>query len=180
MNRVIIGSDNGLSPVWCQAIIWTNAVLLSIGPLGTNFSQIVFEIQTFSFKKMHLKMSSGKYQPFCLGLNVLIRVPVNASHASIKYSCTNIFHRRSLYTFYINWWHNHNKTKHNKIMYTFFLKMYSIYQCDLYSRTTATDDMQIHSGDYMHLHQSILTIVTCNQRCRETCILQRAISRKCT
>ena len=28
----IIGSDNGLSPVCRQAIIWTNAELLSIGP----------------------------------------------------------------------------------------------------------------------------------------------------
>ena len=32
------------------AIIWTNAVLLSSGPLGTNLSQIVFEIRTFSRK----------------------------------------------------------------------------------------------------------------------------------
>ena len=52
--HAIIGSDNGLSPVQCQATIWTNAVLLSIGPVGTNFSQNVFKIQTFSFKKMHL------------------------------------------------------------------------------------------------------------------------------
>ena len=27
VNQAIIGSDNGLSPVWCQAIIWTNACL---------------------------------------------------------------------------------------------------------------------------------------------------------
>ena len=33
-----IGSDNGLSPDQCQAIIWTNAGILLIGPLGTNFS----------------------------------------------------------------------------------------------------------------------------------------------
>ena len=29
------------------------------------------EIQTFSFKKMHLKMLSVKWQSSCLGLNVL-------------------------------------------------------------------------------------------------------------
>ena len=29
------------------------------------------EIHTFSLKKIHLKMSSGKWRPFCLGLNVL-------------------------------------------------------------------------------------------------------------
>ena len=34
----IIGSDNGLSPGRHQAIIWNNAGLLLIEPLGTNFS----------------------------------------------------------------------------------------------------------------------------------------------
>ena len=67
----IIGSDNGLLPGRRQAIIWTNAGILLIGPLGTNFSEISIRIQTFSFKKMHLKMSSAKWRPFRLGLNVL-------------------------------------------------------------------------------------------------------------
>ena len=56
----IIGSNNGLSPERRQAIIWTKAVLLLTGPLGTNFSQIVIKIQMFSFKDMQLKMSSEK------------------------------------------------------------------------------------------------------------------------
>ena len=59
----IIGSNNGLSPGRRQAIIWTNAGILLIGPMGTNFNEILIEIQTFSFKKMHLKMSSGKSRP---------------------------------------------------------------------------------------------------------------------
>ena len=67
----VIGSDNGLSPGRRQAIIWTNAWILLIWHSGTNFSEICIEIYTFSFKKMHLKMSSGKWQPFCFGLNVL-------------------------------------------------------------------------------------------------------------
>ena len=67
----IIASDNGLSPDGRQAIIWTNAGLLLIGPLGTNFSEILIEILTFSFKKMHLKMSSENWRPIPLGLNVL-------------------------------------------------------------------------------------------------------------
>ena len=53
MNWVSIGSDN--------------AVLLSIGPLGTNFSDILIRIQNFSFMKMHLKISSAKRWPFCPG-----------------------------------------------------------------------------------------------------------------
>ena len=68
----IIGSDNGLSPGRRQAIIWTNTGILLIGPLGTIFSEILIGIHTFSFKKMHLKMSSRKRQPFCLGFNVLM------------------------------------------------------------------------------------------------------------
>ena len=67
----IIGSDNGLSPERRQAIIWTNAGILLTGPLGTKFSEILIEILTFSFKKMHLKVSYAKWRPFCLGLNVL-------------------------------------------------------------------------------------------------------------
>ena len=54
-----IGSDNGLSPGWRQAIIWTNAAILLIEPLGTNFSEILIEMQTFSLKKIRLKMSSA-------------------------------------------------------------------------------------------------------------------------
>ena len=63
----IIGSDNGLSPGRRQAIIWTNAGILSIGPWGINFNEISIEIHAFSSKKIHLKMSSGKWWPFCLG-----------------------------------------------------------------------------------------------------------------
>ena len=71
-NLVIIGSHNGLSHVHRQAIIWSNAVLLSIAPLETNFSKTVFKIIKFSFKKMHWKMSSGeKCWPFCFSLNAL-------------------------------------------------------------------------------------------------------------
>ena len=69
-NVTIIGSDNGLSPGRRQAIIWTNAGILVIRPFGTNFSEILIKIHTFSFKKIHLKMSS-KWRSFCFGFNVL-------------------------------------------------------------------------------------------------------------
>ena len=73
-----IGSNNGLSPGRRQAIIWINAGILLIGHLGTNFSEILIEIHTFAFK-MQMKISSGKWRPFCLGLNVLKhRIPLNA------------------------------------------------------------------------------------------------------
>ena len=49
-----------------QAIIRINAGILLIEPLWTKFS----EMHAFSLKTMHLKMSSAKWQSFCLGLNV--------------------------------------------------------------------------------------------------------------
>ena len=70
-NLTIIGPDNGLSPGRRQAIIWINAGILLIGPGGTNFNEIFVGIRTFSFKKIHFKMSSAKWRPLCLGLNVL-------------------------------------------------------------------------------------------------------------
>ena len=82
-NLTIIGSDSGLSSDRRQAIIWTNDGILLIRTLGTNFSEILSEIHSFSFKKMHLKMSSAKWRLFRLGLNVL-----NNSSAAIQNKVT--------------------------------------------------------------------------------------------
>ena len=63
----IIGSDNGLSPGRHQAIIWTIAGILLIGPFGTNFSNrnsYIF-IQENAFENVVCEMAS-----ICLGLNV--------------------------------------------------------------------------------------------------------------
>ena len=46
-----IGADYGLSPGRRQAIIWTNTGILLKGVLGTNFTEILIEIYTFSLKK---------------------------------------------------------------------------------------------------------------------------------
>ena len=45
VNWVTLCTGNDFSPVWRQAITWTNADLLSFGPLGTNFIEIRIEIQ---------------------------------------------------------------------------------------------------------------------------------------
>ena len=73
VNYAIIGSDNGLSPARRQAIIWTNAGILLIGPLGTNFSEIFIKIKTFSLTNLHLKVLSAKVaailsRPQCVNL----------------------------------------------------------------------------------------------------------------
>ena len=53
-----------------QAIIRTNAGIWLIGSLGTKFIEISIEFLTSSFKEMCLKVSSAKWRPLCLGLNV--------------------------------------------------------------------------------------------------------------
>ena len=82
-NLTIIGSDNGLMPGRRQAIIWTNDGILLIALLGTNFEEFFNQNTYIWFKKIHLKMSSGKCRPFCLGLNVLKggKLPDYVNHA---------------------------------------------------------------------------------------------------
>ena len=82
----IIGSDNGLLPDRRQAIIWTIAGILLIGLSGINFSEILIEIPTFSFKKVNLKVSSAKPRPFCLGLNELRIQCIRMCHNQIEVS----------------------------------------------------------------------------------------------
>ena len=60
----IIGLANGLSPGRHQAIIWTNAGILFFRTLGTNLSELLSKVHTFSFKKMYLKMLSAKCRQF--------------------------------------------------------------------------------------------------------------------
>ena len=71
-----IRSDNGLSPGRRQAIIWTIAGIWLIGPLETNFSEILIRIQTFSFKRRHFENVVCEMAPICLSHNVLNQVIV--------------------------------------------------------------------------------------------------------
>ena len=65
---VIVGSGHGLVPIQGQAIAWTNADIfiipvhvLSFGPLGANFNDMIFHQNTkLSFNKINLKTSSAK------------------------------------------------------------------------------------------------------------------------
>ena len=60
MNRVNMSSDNGLSPGRRQAIISTYVLILLIGPLGTNFSEILIEIfnQRTAFENIVCEMAA--------------------------------------------------------------------------------------------------------------------------
>ena len=66
-NITITGSDNGLSSARRQAIIYANAGLLSIGTLGTNFSEILYiSIQENPFENVVWKMASLLCRPQCV------------------------------------------------------------------------------------------------------------------
>ena len=88
--RLWLGADQAPSH------IWTNAGVLSIGPLVINFSEILMEIQTFSLKKMHLKMLSVKWRPSCLSINVLSHVPLGDVAVILKVHVwfSNILYRK--------------------------------------------------------------------------------------
>ena len=88
-NLTFIGSDNALSLGRCQAIIWTNVGLLSIGPLQTNFSEISIVIHAFSFKKMRWKMAAILSRPQCV--NSLLPRPRWKEHCTVHYHPKSIF-----------------------------------------------------------------------------------------
>ena len=72
----IIGSDNGLSPGRCQAIIWTNAGILLIGTLGTNNSEISNQmsflfIREIAYENVIWKMAAILFRPQCVKAWVL-------------------------------------------------------------------------------------------------------------
>ena len=72
----IIASDNGLSPDRCQAIIWYNAGILSIGLLGTNFGEILIDILTFSaLESVVCEMWAILSRPQCVNYHSISKIP---------------------------------------------------------------------------------------------------------
>ena len=96
-NQTTIGSDNGLLPGWLQAIIWTNAGILLIWPLGTNCSEIFIGhsnilIQENAFENVVCKMLAIWPQPQC----------VKWSHSPV----TILFHTTSTRSLSYSSWYN--------------------------------------------------------------------------
>ena len=76
-NLTFIGSGNGLSPGRYQAIVWTNARILLIKPLRTNFSKISIEIlyifiQENTFEYTVRKMGAVLSRSECVNYEVMI------------------------------------------------------------------------------------------------------------
>ena len=140
----IIGSDNSLSPGRRQAIIWTNAGILLIRPLGTNFNEILIEILTFLFMKMRLKVSSAKWRPFCLGLNVLNKI------------CSREFKRSATH---------HILSFIHIILYEFIYcqKNSFISQNCLHTGCTGSSFWQLRVQPIMKIQHDVLSVPKCHQ-----------------
>ena len=63
-------------------LFWPYVGILLIRTLRSNLIEILIEIQIFSFKKTNLKITSAKWQTFCLGLNVLIKPAADNKHTA--------------------------------------------------------------------------------------------------
>ena len=122
-NQTISASDNGLLLGRRQAIIWNNAGILLIQPPATNPSIILIATETFSFKKMYLKMSSGKCRSFCLGLNMLQKYI-----KSVSIFCRN---RR-------NWVQKLNLTSH---IYIYMLFVHNFYKGDIHFHVQGLNEL---------------------------------------
>ena len=66
-------------------------------PWRIYFNEILFRIQKFSFKEMHLKMPSANWQPFCLCLSVLkhiiwglVQYRISIRNSDLAKSCLSV------------------------------------------------------------------------------------------
>ena len=145
-NRVSIGSDNGLSPIRRQAIIWTNAGLLSIGSFETNFIGFLPKIQSLPFGKMHLKISSAKRRPFYPGAGgknialgqhsfALTTYPLGicAKYISTTVTRYKISSRCFLKIYLLLTWNTKTRSHETKTLmrYTVFLTKHTEFCCSL-------------------------------------------------
>ena len=67
MNQASIGLGNGLSPVRRQPIIWTNAGLMSIGPLGIKIQNFSFTIHKIASENIVCETAVRYHRKACAG-----------------------------------------------------------------------------------------------------------------
>ena len=66
VNEATIDLDNGSAPPQHQAIIWTNTILLSVRPLGSNFRNTTDFIHLNWLENMVWNMVSILFRPYCV------------------------------------------------------------------------------------------------------------------
>ena len=71
LHKTVFGSDNGLSPLWHQAIIWTNAGIILITSLRKKL-QLNLRRNSYIFIQQNTFQNAVcKIVAICLGLNML-------------------------------------------------------------------------------------------------------------
>ena len=90
---VSIASGNGLPHIRHQAITSINADLLSIWPLGTNFSEFWIKIKIFHSWTCIWKISSAKWRTICPGEDELTRLFHRIWYPCAVYFRSVIIHR---------------------------------------------------------------------------------------
>ena len=113
VNKVNIGSDNDLASVWHQAVLWTNVGVLLLEPLGTNFSEIWNKVQTYSYKKMSLKMLSAKWWSFCLKVTSCYQTWCDSHRSTHSGSPLN----KSIFFYIYKWADDTSSNRHQIIMH---------------------------------------------------------------
>ena len=97
----------------------TNAGILLIGTLGTNFSEILIGIQTFSFEEMHFKMLSAKWRP-CVSASMLL-----TNTYGTGYNMCNIsLHAQNFEYRFQNWWNANYRKACMKCTKTTYIMKY--------------------------------------------------------
>ena len=71
VNQTIVGSDNGLSTVRCQAIIKTNNGSLLSSPLGDKLQRNLNQIEAIFIEENEFENAVCEMAPICLGLNLV-------------------------------------------------------------------------------------------------------------
>ena len=112
LRQGIICSDNGLSPNRSQSFTWTKDRMLLIGPLEINLSEIWMKKQPILFNKMDFEMSSAKFRPVHLDINVLTFLSAQAHvglHQTLYNSCGHFYkHGLTLFPAWISNWIHYN------------------------------------------------------------------------
>ena len=106
---VTVHSCNGLMPIQHQAMTWTNTDLFLNGPLTysewTLSNQLKRKCYSNIFSEENLKIFSAKYQPFCLGFDVLTTISVssNPAHLCMQWADTLTIVSDDSWTNNANW-----------------------------------------------------------------------------
>ena len=116
----VFGSANGLSPVRRQAIPWTNAALLSIGHLRTNFGEIWIQIKKLfihenAFKTVACEMATNLFRGRGVNFLILFSRPLLTENTKQQKQKNGIVSKWRT-------WQNRNKTFETQIRALFQCK----------------------------------------------------------